>query len=486
MKARFLIFGSLVASLFLSGCNDDQEVTVSEITVSPETVPALEIGGTVELTAIITPDNATEEIRWVAYDEIVSIKSEGRKAILTAVESGTTHVFATNRTGVVVSKDIVVKVNSDEYAAFVVGRFLGTATGVFDLPEVSVNVERVAGENAQVKLTVTAEVPGLGELTIEGDQVNVKPGAEPDSYAFSGTAFLDAMGGVTFNVTGVYMTTGELLTLSLSSADGMVINITATPGAPEDYGAAIAGDYVATGELTGVMSATLTDVQITITRVDNKMAELLISADIGMGGLQTISSSEIALAAGSEPNTCKLSGTALITTMDNIPTSVEGTFDMITHALTLTIVGPSVSPINIQLDATPLSFDPSDYATAVAGDYRGSAKLSGALLAGFGLDGLELSDVPITLERVDNETVKIGMVAQVPGIGAVQIDGDAITVSTGESAGVYALSGAAIGMGTMEFSVAGTYSAADGKLTLKIESAGVTIDITAVRNADKD
>ena len=124
----------MVASLLLPGCKDDKEVIVSGITVSPATIPALEIGETVELTATITPDYATEEIRWVAYDKdtittlkAITLESDGRRAILKAVKAGAAKVFVTNRTGVVVSDEVLVTVNSDDYAGFVACKYVGTA-----------------------------------------------------------------------------------------------------------------------------------------------------------------------------------------------------------------------------------------------------------------------------------------------------------------------------------------------------------------------
>lgn len=486
MKARFSLLGCLVAILCLPGCSDDNEVTVSEITISPGTFPALEVGGTVELTAVITPDNATEEIRWVAYDPIVSIAGEGRKAVLTAVESGTTRIFATNRTGVVVSEEITVKVNSDEFASFVVGKYIGTAEvrGSLnaDLSGVSVTMERIKDENAQVKLTVVADVPSLGELTITGERISVKPGAEPETYTLNGAAPLEfpGIGTVPLTVSGTYRAAEKSLALSLAAENIISINIAATPGAPADYGAAIAGDYAGTGKLTGnLMTADLDGVQITLARLGNSKAGLSITAPVPGLGEQVISSDDITLSAGTAPNTCALSGTVLMTPMPatTFELDVTGTFDMTTHALTLDLVDPN-GMINIHLDVMPVGFDPSDYGKIVAGKYLGSAVLKG-------LVNEEVSGVQITLERVDSETVKISVKATVTGVGEVPIDGDAITVSEGNASGTCVLSGTANGMG-MPFSVAGTFNAADRTLTLKLAVEGViTIDITAEAQEDE-
>ncbi|MDR2138104.1 MAG: Ig-like domain-containing protein [Tannerella sp.] len=479
MKARFLLSGYLVACLCLAACNDDKEVTVSDITLSPETIPALEVGGTVELTATVTPTDATEEIRWVAYDEIVSIKGEGRTAVLTALASGTTKVFATNRTGVVVSKEITVKVNSSEYAGFVVGKYSGTArvSGAInaDLSGVSVTLERIKDENAQVKLTVLADVPGLNELTITADHVEVKPGTEPETYTLSGAAPLEAL-SATLTVSGTYRAADKSLALSLVAENLINISIAATPGAPADYGAATAGNYTGTAQLTGMLTADLTDVRVALTRLSNTKSGLAVTATVPGMGEQVISSEDVTLATGSEPNTCSLSGKALMPAM-NFELNLTGTFNLTTHALTLTLVEIN-NQISIQIAAAPVGFDPSDYGAMVAGKYLGSARLSGSMTD-------ELSGVQTLLERVDNGTVKLNVTAAVPGMGEVPIVGESITVSEGETPGTCVLGGTATGMG-MEFGVVGTYQAAGKTLTLQLAVEGViTIDLTAEAQEDE-
>ncbi|MDR1102261.1 MAG: Ig-like domain-containing protein, partial [Tannerella sp.] len=156
-------------------------MTVSEIEISPNPVPVLEIGRTVELTATVAPANATEDLRWVVYDEaVVSVEGDGPKALLTAKKAGTTRIFATNRTGIVVSEELTVKVNSAEYAGYVTGNYLGDAriSGALnvDISGVGVSLTRVGREPATVKLVVVANVPNMGELTITGEEVMVAPG----------------------------------------------------------------------------------------------------------------------------------------------------------------------------------------------------------------------------------------------------------------------------------------------------------------------
>jgi hypothetical protein len=477
MKTKFLMLGFWVAAFCLSGCNDDSEVTVSNITVSPSSVSGMEVGETVELTATVAPDNATEDIRWEIYDPtIVSIENQGRKAILKAVASGTTRIFATNRTGVVVSDEITVKVNSSEYAKFVAGNYIGTAEvrGALslDLSGVQVKLERV--EDAQVKLTLVAEVPGMGELAVTGESVTVSPGDEPETYTFKGISEpLASPLNAPLNISGKYSATDKALTLALET-EGFSIRVTAAPGTPTDYGALVAGDYVGEAQLTGsMMSATLSNVQVTLTRTGSSQVSLAITGEApAIGGAVTISGEDITVSAGSQPGTCSFSGMARLPSPVAFDLNVTGTFNTLTHALTLTLADVNGS-IGIDLAAMPPGFDPSNYAALVEGKYLGDAKLTGAMEA-------DLSDVQIALERVDNGTVKINLTAGVPGLGEVTVAGNAIAVSEGTEAGTYALSGtAAASLG--EFSITGMCDVTGHTLVVKLTSAMAVIEVTAAK-----
>ncbi|MDR2763675.1 MAG: Ig-like domain-containing protein [Tannerella sp.] len=461
----------------MSSCNDEKEVTVSGIIVSPSTIPAMEVGETVELTAMITPDNATEEIRWVTYDPIVSIEGEGRKATLKALASGTTRIFATNKTGIVVSPDITVKVNSAEYASFVVGNYSGTAEikGALNvnLNGVLVKMARIQGENARVDLTLVAAVPEMGELTITGDQVNVSPVAgEPETYAIKGvTKPLPIFMNAALTISGKYSLADKSLTLDLTT-EGLSIHVVAAPGTPIDYGAAVAGEYVGNAQLTGIFPADLSGIRVTLTRAGSSGVNLVIAGEAPGIGPVGISGENITVSAGSQPSTCTFSGKATLQLPPGFELNVTGTFDMLSHTLTLTLTEVN-GVLAINLVAMPPSFDPSDYGAFVEGQYLGSAKLTGAMEA-------DLTGVQIALERVDKETVKITMKANVPNLGEVTVAGDAITVSAGTEANTYALSGtAAASLG--EFSVTGTYNAAEEKLVVKLASEIATIEVTAVK-----
>ncbi|MDR2042467.1 MAG: hypothetical protein LBP98_09175 [Tannerella sp.] len=473
MKTKVFMLGLWVAVFGLSSCNDEKEVTVTDITVSPSEIPAMEVGETIELTAAITPDHATEDLRWEVYDNtIVSIESQGRKAILKAVGSGTTRVFATNKTGIVVSEELTVKVNSSEYAKFVVGSYLGTANvkGALtaDLSGVQVKMERIAGENAQVKLTLVAVLPNMGELTIASESVTVSPvSGEPETYAFKGrTLPLEFLSNATLEISGKYSATGKALTLDLTT-DILSIHVDAAPGTPTDYAALVAGDYVGSAQSTG-MTIDFSNLQAKLTRTDANKVSLAVTAEASGFGLLSISG-EMTVAAGSQPETCTFNGLAKLADPMEMDLDVTGSYNTLTHTLTLTLAATN-GLITIHIEAVPPDFDPSNYAAQVEGNYLGSAKLTSPITE-------DLNDVKIALERVDNGTVKITLTANVSLLGEVTVTGDAIAVTEGAEANTYALNGTATAS-LGNFSVTGTVDVTGKTLEVKL-AGGATIEVTA-------
>ncbi|MDR1524541.1 MAG: Ig-like domain-containing protein [Tannerella sp.] len=472
MKTKFLMTGLLAAVLCMPACNDENEVIVSGITVSPSVIPAMEVGEMMELTATVTPDNATEDIRWEAYDTIVSIENQGKKAILKAVASGTTRIFATNKSGIVVSDEITVKVNSSEYAGFVVGKYSGTAEirGALnvDVPGVQVKIERVEGENAEVTLTLVADVPAMGELTITGDRVNVSPAGEPETYAFKGVTNplpLPPPMNIPLNISGKYSPASETLTLSLT-ADGLSIDVSAT-SAPTDYAEVVEGEYAGNAEVTG-MPIVLSNVEVTLARTGTNKVSLLLTGEAQGMGAVGLTGEDITVSGGSDPETCTFSGKAKLPLPPGFDLNVTGTFNAATRTLTL-VLAESNGMFTIDVRAT-------DYGALVAGNYLGSAKLTGAMEA-------DLTGVQSVLERVDKKTAKITVKANVPGFGEVTITGDAIALSAGTEANTCVLSGNAAAAGLGAFDVEGTYDATEKKLGMKLISAAIatTIDVTSVK-----
>ncbi|MDR3262409.1 MAG: Ig-like domain-containing protein [Tannerella sp.] len=340
MKTKLLTIGYLIASLYLTGCNNDDEVTVKNISITPATVSAMETGATVELTASITPADATEAIRWVSYDpKIVSVEGTGTTALLTAVASGTTRIFATNKTGIVVSEEIAVKVNSSEYAGFVVGNYSGTAqlSGALNanLSGVKVTLSRVGNEPATVKLTVVATLPGMGAQEITSDAVNVSPGEEPETYALSGTASLPAL-GLLLNVSGMFRTADQSLALNLTAEGVITINIAATPETETSYSALAAGDYMGTAQLTGAVNETISDVPVTLEPIDgqtDKVTFKIVATLTGFGEM-TITSDELSITPGETENEYALNGEAFIP-MLGATLKITGAYRDANHTLSI-------------------------------------------------------------------------------------------------------------------------------------------------------
>jgi methylmalonyl-CoA mutase N-terminal domain/subunit len=112
-----------------------------------------------------------------------------------------------------------------DYGARVEGQYLGSGnvTGALeaDLSDVQIALERVDKE--LVKIKMTANVPGLNEVTLAGDAIEVSEGAGANTYALNGTATA-SIGE--FSVTGTYNATEKTLAIKLAAAIA-VIEVTA-------------------------------------------------------------------------------------------------------------------------------------------------------------------------------------------------------------------------------------------------------------------
>ena len=239
MKVKYVVFGCLVTILCLFGCNETDEVTLTGISISQTTIN-MEAGETMDLTATITPSNATEDIFWISVDQsIVSIDRYGVQTKLNALRAGTTKVFATNRTKTVLSEDINVIVNPKDFAGDVLGDYLGS--GVLEglnplvsdeaLSGVKISFERIAKEDLgdgesdmeMVNLTIEAPTIIMGHITIIGRKVIVS-----SNYELSNTSNLRIVGSVSFDtLTGKVDPTGKTLTMRLVMNGMVAIELTA-------------------------------------------------------------------------------------------------------------------------------------------------------------------------------------------------------------------------------------------------------------------
>ena len=216
----------------MNGCNDfkdpdsyDRNIAIRDIYVEVSTVELI-IGGKQTITFWPLPANADPmKLEWTSSDPTVAtIDRWGRLATL---KEGTATLTVSSGT---VSKtvSVTVKPDPDDFARFVIGDYSGTAllngAGFTDVtvPGVSVSLERIGTSQSTVKLTVVAEAPGMGELTISGTQTLA---ASTNGYTMSGTAA--STGLPDFTVTGTVNPTTGAVTVNLVVPSIITIAVTA-------------------------------------------------------------------------------------------------------------------------------------------------------------------------------------------------------------------------------------------------------------------
>jgi hypothetical protein len=90
---KILTLVSATVALIFCSCNG-KEITIS---LSQETAELLNVGSVVELTATLTPTNATSEIVWASSDNTIATVASlnGKTAVVTAVGAGEAIITAT-------------------------------------------------------------------------------------------------------------------------------------------------------------------------------------------------------------------------------------------------------------------------------------------------------------------------------------------------------------------------------------------------------
>ena len=474
MKTRFLIFGCFFAFLCLfclSGCGEDEEniKLVAGITVTPANPEALEIGDELELTATFTPSDATEEIVWVTWDDkILSIEGNGTKAKIKALTFGETRIFATSKSRVVVSPDIPIKINSDDYAALMVGNYLGSGeSNMGAISDINIRLERVGLSNSTLKMTIIAEMTGFGEQTIIAETVNISLDGSPGIYGLNGHAELNILGMVfDFVLTGTFDNADKSLNINLYASDPMQldIDIYAVPGEATDFAASAAGDYI--GEANGESAmgpVSGLEMAITITRISSSSIDLFIESQ--SGNIVCQEGQFIEIAAGIAANTCTLNGVATLTTaFGDFPMTVSGEFNLLEHTLTLDLFaeGMGLELMNVTVTAE------MDITKLIVGEYTANGDLTGMM-------EMPLTDVPVAITRVDKATVNLFAATALATIDCnlpVTPDGN-----------FYALQGIASIMG-MDFTVTGRYNPSNQTLTLSIANSSLPlqIELSGVKN----
>lgn len=148
MKLRFLYLLCLLTYILPACSSDENEpvdepvTTVTSVSVSPESI-SLECGKTKQLTATISPENATGDITWTSSDEtIATVSSDGT---VTGISKGTATVTAT-----VSGKSGTCKV---------------TVTQEVESIEVSPTTATLTSKGETIQLTATVLPEGAGETT---------------------------------------------------------------------------------------------------------------------------------------------------------------------------------------------------------------------------------------------------------------------------------------------------------------------------------
>jgi len=410
MKSKILVFGSFLTVLcLLVMCNkdDNKDVAITAISI-PSSVPDMEITGTVEVTATVTPEKATGTITWSAADGKVTVTpvagTNGRKATITAVSAGTTTVTA--------------------------------SSGTIKSGNLSVTVK--PAEGGEVAITAIAIPSSIDELEIDGDAevtATVTPANATEAVEW---VAVDGTGKVT--VTPVAGTNGRKATIAAVSAGTATVTAKSASGtvtsnsltvtvkeeeATPDYASDVAGTYYGGGDVTftelvqailGVpANGVVTNMVITLEKVDNNTVNMGFDADVSFLG-ETFTECELTVSPAS-------SGYEL-TGEGKMPNPVEGQPDLnlfITGSLdtdgklTLEIVADGAATFTLTAgpDAPGV-----DYASDVEGTYTGE----GESYDGFYtmLDG-DVTDITVVLVKADNGTVNMTLNAKMPMLGTVTI-----------------------------------------------------------------
>ena len=216
----------LLLGCVMAGCNHfddpdsyDHNIAITDIYVELTSL-TLVAGGTQTITFWPLPANADPmKLDWTSSNpDVATIDRWGRLATYSA-GTATLTVSSGN-----ISKQVVVTVTLNR--SIVAGAYTGSAqiTGFINTT-VSANVQIDSGDDeGKVMLTLDANVPGIGMLTIAGDQ-NLEE-TSPGIFTLSGNATLLGM-GIDLTVEGTYVQESNTLTLELVSPGFVSINVTA-------------------------------------------------------------------------------------------------------------------------------------------------------------------------------------------------------------------------------------------------------------------
>ena len=238
MKKTLKTLGCWVMLLCFFGCDKTDEVPLTSINVSPAS-QQIDAGQAMDLTATITPLNATEDVFWFSLDQkIVTIDSRyGLQTKLNAISPGTTIIYATNRMKTVVSEEITITVKSVDFVKDILGDYIGSGPFRFpvmqineDLSNVKIKFERAynAAEGAnyidRAKLTIQATTQMMGPVNITGERIFVSSTYELKN---DGNLKIEGVAASFDELTGKVDPKGKTLTMRLFMNNGMTIELTA-------------------------------------------------------------------------------------------------------------------------------------------------------------------------------------------------------------------------------------------------------------------
>ena len=451
MKSKFFVLGCLIAGIcFLSSCKDDDPV-ITGINLSPATIPAMEVGDEVELTAIVTPTDASDEVEWVSENTaIVTVTKTGATtAKVKAVSHGTTNVFASNKAGTVMSTKIAVTVNipqaDTDYAellakAGTIGSFLGKATGydgfITDL-ECGITFTRV--EKNKVKIKMLSNIAGV---ECEGEQIiDLMEGSSPNIAELLGMAQFRGMGqNLRMHVTGTFnTTTNELIVEMIDDhnwAPPLDLLVIATPGV---YEVVEEPDYTLTCWAKLNLSGDLRyeDIKVSLFKANDDMYSVkFVVEQVNLMGVPMDIPFE-----GSITLTGDEWGGELFVSLMGSHRLVMGagtSLDISTQTITIDASGRVNlgalfdATVQILLSNVPEEGDP-DFAEEVVGTYLGEGTMTGAMTG-------PVTDVVIVLEYINSTTVKAIVEAVLPIMGKQEFETDLSVSEDYELAGATTLS----------------------------------------------
>lgn len=174
-----LILISLMSVVVITGCDDDDDIEVAGVTLDKQAY-TLEAGQTVQLTATVLPDDATDKtVTWTSENQgIATVDANG---LVKAVANGETNIVA--RAGGKEAKCILT-VTPDDYAAEITGDYTGTITGTIPATIENATISVVYKSKNVVVLKLDQQLMTGINVKIDGECAVSKDG---DQYKITGT-----------------------------------------------------------------------------------------------------------------------------------------------------------------------------------------------------------------------------------------------------------------------------------------------------------